>query len=79
MDEKEEIKAILERMRKANMPAIFLAFDGERFINVKNCKLDSVAQLVVNQIESSDEMKEAFVLELEKLTIDELTNASENG
>lgn len=79
MDEKEEIKAILERMRKANMPAIFLAFDGEHFINVKNCKLDSVAQLVVNQIESSDEMKEAFVLELEKLTIDELTNASENG
>lgn len=72
MNEKEEIKAILERMRKADMPGIFLAFDGEHFINVKNCKLETVAQLIFNQIESSDEMKEAFVVELEKTTLNEL-------
>lgn len=64
----QQIKDLIETLKKENIPAIFLAFNEDHFINVKNCKFDTVAQLLVNQIESSDQMNEAFVMELEVVT-----------
>lgn len=64
---KQEVKDILQKMSDAKVPCLFLAFDGEHFTNLRNCNLQQAAQLMINQIESSEEQNEIFVKELELL------------
>lgn len=71
-----DIERIIEELRGVGVPAVFLAFNDDEFFTVKNCKTQTAAQLVLNQVESTEEMKEAFVTELEQLTIKELKEQS---
>lgn len=75
----EEIKEFLKKMTANNIPAMFLAVSGEKFVNVTNCKVDVQSQILVNHIDSSPEMQEAFTNELELVTKRELEQMQENG
>lgn len=68
----ETITLLIGDLKKQGIPALFIATEKQNFITVKNCSLETVSQLIVNQIEVSDEMKEAFVKELETITRKEL-------
>ena len=76
-DLKNEVRAVLQKMSEAQIPCIFLAFSNDHFINLRNCTNQQTAQLIINQIESSDGMKEEFVKELEAVTIREMEAAQE--
>lgn len=71
----KQIRDLAELLKQEKIPAIILAFSDDHFVNVKNCKNETVAQLLVNQIESSESMNEAFVKELEAITIKEMEAA----
>ena len=67
-----KINDLILELKKEGIAAVFMAIDKENFISVKNCTPKAVSQLLVNQIEGSDEMKAAFVQELEIITRKEL-------
>lgn len=75
-DELQQIDEILTRLTDLKVPALFIAFDGDQFVTVKNCPEKTIAGLLINQIESTDEMKEAFTQELEEITRRELESFS---
>ena len=75
---KNDVKAVLQKMSDAGIPGIFLAFSEDHFINFKNCNLQQQAQLLINHIESSDGLKDAFVEELEGVLVQEQNNAVES-
>lgn len=74
---KNELIAVLQKMTDAKIPCVFLAFSNDKFTNLRNSSDQQTAQLIINQIESSDGMKEEFVKELEAITIRELEDLQE--
>ncbi|QFG53669.1 hypothetical protein [Chryseobacterium sp.] len=72
---KAEVKSVLQKMSSANIPGIFLAFSEEKVISLRNCSDQQTAQLIINQVESTDSMKEVFVEELEALAAREIETA----
>ncbi|SEG38745.1 hypothetical protein SAMN05421847_2154 [Halpernia humi] len=73
----EEMKQFLKKMSDAKIAAIFLAANGENYITCHNCSVEGQAQLLVNHIDSTPEMQEAFTNELELVTKRE--QMQENG
>ena len=70
---KKELIAVLQKMTEAKIPCLFLAFSNDKFTNLGNCSDQQTAQLIINQVESTEEMKTAFVQELEAITLKEMT------
>ena len=68
----QQVNVLVQKLKNLNVPAIVLAFDGKEFLSVKNCSEETVSQLLVNQIESTEKMKAAFVKELQLITEKEL-------
>lgn len=72
----QEIENLMTKLKDLKAPALFVAYDGDQFVSVKNCPEKTVSGLLINQIESTDEMKEAFTQELEEITRRELESFS---